>query len=204
VWKTHRAVITIGPRKPIWILELPSRHPKQTGCSSVWNGKLHNTTRSPQSWNWTACWSTTGPRDGCARSVVAIGPDAKNFAVGDKVFGFTWRPQHEKAHQEYLLAPVNLFVKIPEGFQEQRCCYHSEQVCDRVQRSVNDLRLELPRLKPDSFVPKDAEKPTLIWVRGSSVSQYAIQILSSLVIRRSSLLRIRSTVSTRGPWEQQA
>lgn len=40
----------------------------------------------------------------------------KNPKVGDKVFGFTWREQKEKAHQEFVTAPENLLGVVPEGF----------------------------------------------------------------------------------------
>lgn len=33
------------------------------------------------------------------------GLDVKMLKVGDKVFGFTWREQKEKAHQEFVTAP---------------------------------------------------------------------------------------------------
>lgn len=49
------------------------------------------------------------------RIVTAVGPEVKRLKVGDRVFGFTWRSQKEKAHQEFVCAPENLVGVVPEG-----------------------------------------------------------------------------------------
>jgi NADPH:quinone reductase-like Zn-dependent oxidoreductase len=39
------------------------------------------------------------------------------------------------------------------------------------------LRIELPWPRPESFTPKDKDRPILIWGAASSVGQFAVQIL---------------------------
>lgn len=50
--------------------------------------------------------------DGLAGTVVELGPESKRLKVGDSVFGFCWREQKEKAHQEFVTAPEYLFGKV--------------------------------------------------------------------------------------------
>jgi NADPH:quinone reductase-like Zn-dependent oxidoreductase len=50
--------------------------------------------------------------DSTAGTVVEVGPDAKRLKVGDKVFGFTWRSQAEKAQQEFCTAEEWLLAKV--------------------------------------------------------------------------------------------
>jgi NADPH:quinone reductase-like Zn-dependent oxidoreductase len=50
--------------------------------------------------------------DGAAGTVVEVGPEAQRLQVGDKVFGFVWRSQEEKAHQEYCTTNEWLFAKV--------------------------------------------------------------------------------------------
>ena len=49
------------------------------------------------------------------RIVTAVGAEVKRLKIGDRVFGFTWRSQKEKAHQEFVCAPENLVGVVPEG-----------------------------------------------------------------------------------------
>lgn len=50
--------------------------------------------------------------DGTSGTVVEVGPEVKRLKVGDEVFGFTWRSQGEKAHQEFCTTNEWLFAIV--------------------------------------------------------------------------------------------
>lgn len=50
--------------------------------------------------------------DSIAGTVVEAGAEVKSLAVGDKVFGFGWREQKEKAYQEFVTMPEFLLGKV--------------------------------------------------------------------------------------------
>ena len=56
--------------------------------------------------------------DGMAGTVVEVGDSVKRLKVGDEVFGFTWRNQGEKAHQEFCTTNEWLLalVRLPPSF----------------------------------------------------------------------------------------
>jgi NADPH:quinone reductase-like Zn-dependent oxidoreductase len=176
--KIHKAVVTVGPRQLLQLIDVPTPTPKANELLV----RVDWTASTPLDLHQADGGLLVEPPqvlgDSCAGPVVAVGPHVKNFVVGDKVFGFTWRSQQEKAHQEYLVAPENLFGKIPDGFREQDVVTIPNNFVTAFQSSKRDLGLELPWPKPDGWMPRDAEKPILVWGGSSSVGQYAIQILS--------------------------
>jgi NADPH:quinone reductase-like Zn-dependent oxidoreductase len=119
VMSTHAAVATVGRKAPLGIIQVPTVAPTggQVRVRVEWTAStpldLHQNdgallVKHPQ---------VLG--DGTAGTVVEVGPDAKRLKVGDRVFGFTWRSQAEKAHQvfctvdEWLLAKVIHATALP-------------------------------------------------------------------------------------------
>jgi NADPH:quinone reductase-like Zn-dependent oxidoreductase len=175
--KTHKAVVTVGPRRPLQLIDVPTTAPKANELLV----RVDWTASTPLDLHEADGGLLVVPPqilgDSSAGLVVAIGPDVEKFEVGDKVFGFTWRTQQEKAHQEYILAPENLFGKVPEGFREQDVVTVPNNFVTAFQSLMRDLGLKMPWPKPDGWMPQDAFKSILIWGGSSSVGQYAIQIL---------------------------
>jgi NADPH:quinone reductase-like Zn-dependent oxidoreductase len=116
--------------------------------------------------------------DGFAGTVIARGPTAR-YAIGDKVFGFTWRSNTEKAHQLYLTAPDNLMGILPTGFSMQDAVSVPNNFVTAWHTLTHELGLALPWPKPASYTPPAAEAGAyiLLWGGSSSVGQYLLQIL---------------------------
>ena len=109
---THLAVVTVSPRTPLEVHQIPS--PRPTGNEV----RVRNE------------WTTSGPLDlhkadggllvshpeilgsTTAGTVVEIGSDVQRLNVGDKVFGFGFRSEKEKAHQEFSVLSENLLAKV--------------------------------------------------------------------------------------------
>lgn len=106
-----------------------------------------------------------------------VGPEVARLNVGDKVFGFTWRSQAEKAHQEYVVAPEFLFGKLPDGFTLKEAVTIPNNFVTAWHTFTHDFGFDLPWPKPDHYVPKKADQWILIWGGSSSVGQYGLQIL---------------------------
>lgn len=109
---THAAVATIGIKAPLGIVQVPTVTPtgEQVLVRVEWTAStpldMHQNdggliVKHPQ---------VLG--DGTAGTVVEIGPNVKHLKVGDKVFGFTWRNQTEKAHQEFCTTDEWLLAKV--------------------------------------------------------------------------------------------
>jgi NADPH:quinone reductase-like Zn-dependent oxidoreductase len=109
---THSAVATLGLKAPLGIIKVPTIKPvgDQVRVRVEWTAStpldLHQNdggllVKHPQ---------VLG--DGTAGTVIEVAPEVKRLKVGDKVFGFTWRNQTEKAHQEYCTAEEWLFAKV--------------------------------------------------------------------------------------------
>lgn len=174
---THPAVVTVASQAPLEIHHVPTITP---GANEI---RLRN--------EWTASTPldlhqadggllVTRPQvlgDGVAGTAVEVGPEVKSLKVGDKVFGFTWRKQAEKAHQLYVTAPENLLGKIPEGTSMQECVVLGNNFVTAWHTLTHELGFELPWPKPKGYEPPEADEWILIWGGSSSVGQYCLQIL---------------------------
>ncbi|KAJ4990917.1 zinc-binding dehydrogenase [Stagonosporopsis vannaccii] len=174
---THHAVATVGVKAKLGLIEVPTVKPskEQVRVRSEWTAStpldLHQNdggllVQHPQ---------VLG--DGTAGTVVEVGPDVKRLNVGDKVFGFTWRTQAEKAHQEYVTVDEWLLAKLPDGFTLPEAVTLPNNFVTVFHAVTTDLGIQLPWPKPGGYVPSNADSPLLIWGGSSSVGQFAIQIL---------------------------
>jgi NADPH:quinone reductase-like Zn-dependent oxidoreductase len=119
--------------------------------------------------------------DGIAGTVTAVGPDVKNLAVGDKVFGFAFRENKQKAYQDFATVPETALGKIPAGFSMQKAVTLPNNTVTVFHAVTKDLGLPLAWPRPDSVSVASnphGNTPILIWGGASSCGQYALQILS--------------------------
>jgi NADPH:quinone reductase-like Zn-dependent oxidoreductase len=109
---THSAIVTVGLKAPLGIIQIPTIKPigEQVRVRVEWTAStpldLHQNdggllVKHPQ---------VLG--DGTTGTVVEVGPEVKRLKVGDEVFGFTWRNQNEKAHQEFCTTEEWLLGKV--------------------------------------------------------------------------------------------
>lgn len=115
--RTHAAVVTTALRAPLAVREVPTPVPtaNEVLVRNLWTASTPLDLHQNDGGLLVSHPQVLG--DGTAGVVVELGPDVKALQVGDKVFGFTWRSQAEKAHQEYVCAQENLLGKLPDGFE---------------------------------------------------------------------------------------
>jgi len=173
---THAAVVSVAPRAAIDVIQVPTVKPGdgEVLVQVLWTAStpldLHQNdggllVQHPQ---------VLG--DGIAGTVVELGPQVKNLKNGDLVFGFGWREQKEKAHQELATVPAYLLGKIPPNSTPQEAVTLPNNFVTVFHAVTTDLELSLTWPRPLSK-PAHAEDPILIWGGSSSVGQYALQIL---------------------------
>lgn len=173
----HDAVVTVGPGLPLEIRQVPTVGPTQdqVRVRSEWTASTPLDLHQADGGLLVQHPQVLG--DGVAGTVVEVGPDVADLKVGDKVFGFTWRNQAEKAHQEYVTAPEKLFGKVPSGFTMQQAVVVPNNFVTAWHTLTKEFGFKLPWPKPEGYVPKDHNRWILIWGGSSSVGQYALQIL---------------------------
>ncbi|PYI14029.1 alcohol dehydrogenase [Aspergillus violaceofuscus CBS 115571] len=110
-------------------------------------------------------------------TVVAAGPGVKRLQVGDRVLGFFFHNEKEKGQQVYVTAPEHLFGKVPSGISMLAAATVPTNVSTAYLALTEKLKLELPWPRPSGFSPRGPDGPIVIWGGGSSVGQYAIQLL---------------------------
>lgn len=175
--KTHNAVATVAVHAPLGIIQVPTVTPtgNEVRVRVEWTAStpldLHQNdggllVKHPQ---------VLG--DGVAGTVVEVGPEAKRLKVGDKVFGFTWRNQQEKAYQEFATTTENLLGLLPAGHTLEEAVVLGNNFVTVFHAVTTDLELPLDWPIPKGYVPEHADDAILIWGGSSSVGQYALQIL---------------------------
>lgn len=133
---THAAVVTTAIHGPLEILRVPTIAPRD-GEVRV---RVEWTSSTPLDMHQNdGGLLVTHPQvlgDGLAGTVVEAGHRLKHLAIGDKVsgphkltgilaadrwvqvFGFGWREQKEKAHQEFTTVPEILLAKVSKNLDE--------------------------------------------------------------------------------------
>ncbi|KAF2467730.1 GroES-like protein [Lindgomyces ingoldianus] len=174
---THTAVATIALKGPLGIIQVPTITPQadEVRVRVQWTASTPLDLHQNDGGLLVKYPQVLG--DGTAGTVVETGPDVKRLKKGDKVFGFTWREQQEKAHQEFCTAPEWLFALLPEGFTMAEAVTLPNNFVTVFHTLTIDLGIETPWPKPEGYVPKDAQGWILVWGGSSSVGQFAIQIL---------------------------
>lgn len=117
---THAAVATVGIKAPLAVIQVPTITPKQdqVRVRVEWTASTPLDLHQNDGGLLVSHPQVLG--DGTAGTVVEIGPDTKRLNVGDKVFGFTWRSQAEKAHQEFCTAEEWQFAKVSHHYSLAR------------------------------------------------------------------------------------
>ncbi|KAF4963166.1 hypothetical protein FSARC_8792 [Fusarium sarcochroum] len=115
---------------------------------------------------------------GVAGKVVAVGDggDLKGLNVGDRVVVFAFHGGKESNHQEYITIPAYLASKIPDSLSYQEAVTVPINLVTVFHTATADLKLELPWPVPESYTPKQADEPILIWGASSSVGIFALQV----------------------------
>ncbi|KAM3085146.1 hypothetical protein ACMFMG_003575 [Clarireedia jacksonii] len=174
---THAAVVTTSVRGPLEILQLPTVTP----AADEVRVKVEWVASTPLDLHQNdGGLLVTHPQvlgDAVAGTVEEVGSEVKNLAVGDKVFGFMFREQKEKAEQEYVTVSWYMLGKIPDGFSMQQAVTIPTNLVTVFHTVTADLGLELPWPRPSEPKPAHGDDFILVWGASSSVGQYAIQVL---------------------------
>ncbi|KAI4645713.1 hypothetical protein J4E93_005291 [Alternaria ventricosa] len=174
---THSAVATVAKKAPLEIIQVPTTTPEaqQVRLRVEWTAStpldLHQNdgallVKHPQ---------VLG--DSVAGTVVEVGSETKRLRIGDKVFGFTWKTQAQKAYQEFCTTDEWLLAKLPEGFTPMEAVTLPNNFVTVFHSLTTDLGLATPWPKPENYLAENANSAILVWGGSSSVGQFAIQIL---------------------------
>jgi NADPH:quinone reductase-like Zn-dependent oxidoreductase len=177
---THPAVVTVSPSAPLELHQVPTIAPvaNEVLIHVEWTAStpldMHQAlggllVKHPQILG-----------DGFGGTVTARGPAAR-YAVGDRVFGFTWRSNVEKAHQTYLTAPDFLMGLLPRRVVMKDAVTVPNNFVTAWHTLTRELGFKLPWPKPEGYEPPAEEMGAyiLIWGGGSSVGQFLLQILKA-------------------------
>jgi NADPH:quinone reductase-like Zn-dependent oxidoreductase len=174
---THAAVVTVAPGASLQIHQVPTPVPQhdEIRVRALWTASTPLDLHQADGGLLVSHPQVLG--DGIVGPVVEIGPAVTKYKVGDVVFGFTWRNQAEKGHQEFVVAPEYLFGRLPENVSMQEAVTLPNNFVTAWHTLTADLGFELPWPKPSGYIPKEKDEWILIWGGSSSVGQFALQIL---------------------------
>lgn len=180
---THAAVVTVAARAPLEIHQLPTPTPKEGEVlvRSEWTASTPLDLHQNDGHILVTPPQVLG--DGIAGTVIEAGPSTTHLKKGDKVFGFVYQGNAQKAYQEIVCVPENLLAILPHGITMREAVTLPNNFVTVLHTLTNDLELQLPWPKPEGWVPRDAhgrtvrDEAVLIWGGSSSVGQFALQIL---------------------------
>ncbi|KEF54816.1 uncharacterized protein A1O9_09258 [Exophiala aquamarina CBS 119918] len=174
---THAAIVTVGPGLPLEVhqVETPKPVGNQVRLRNEWTASTPLDLHQADGGFFVTSPQVLG--DGHVGKVVEVGPEVSRLKIGDIVFGFGWRNQAEKAHQEFVVTNENLLAKMPVGFSPQEAVTLPNNFVTAWHTLTRELDLELPWPKPPNFQAKANGNWILIWGGSSSVGQYLLQIL---------------------------
>lgn len=175
--RTHDGLVLVGTRVPFEVRKFPTLSPKgdEITVNVKWTASTPLDLHQADGGLLVEHPMRTGSTG--AGIVVEVGPDAKHFQVGDRVFGFAHQKPEWKAHQEYSTAPEWVFGKVPEGFSLEEAVTLPENLVTAFNTLSADLKLPIPWPKPAGYVPPRADERILTWGAASSVGQLTIQVL---------------------------
>lgn len=109
---THPAVVTVATRAPLALHDVPTISPAvgQVRVRVEWTASTPLDMHQADGGLLVVHPQVLG--DGIAGTVVEVGPNVKDLTIGDRVFGFTFHNQQEKAHQVFVTVPVHLLGKV--------------------------------------------------------------------------------------------
>lgn len=174
---THAAIVTVGPGLPLEVhqVETPKPVGNQVRLRNEWTASTPLDLHQADGGLLVTSPQVLG--DGHVGRVVEVGPEVSRLKIGDTVFGFGWRNQAEKAHQEFVVTNENLLGKLPSGFTPQEAVTLPNNFVTAWHTLTKEIGLELPWPKPPNFKAKSNGDWILVWGGSSSVGQYVLQVL---------------------------
>lgn len=179
----HTAIVTVSLRSPLETQQVHTPTPKNNEVlvRSEWTASTPLDVHQSDGHLLVTPPQILG--DGVAGTVIKVGPNTTHLKENDKVFGFVYQNNMEKAHQEIVCVPENLLGLLPNGFAMQEAVTVPNNFVTVFYTVTIEFGLQLPWPKPEAWVPKNldgkdaGEERILIWGGSSSVGQYALQIL---------------------------
>ena len=109
---THPAVVATGIKKPLIIEQVPTptAQNNEVRVRVEWVPSAPLDVYQLEAGLLIQFPSSLG--DTAAGTVVEAGPNVKHYKVGDRVIGFFFHNEKEKAQQIYVTAPEHLFAKV--------------------------------------------------------------------------------------------